>query len=174
MNVPAERTAAEDTAAGASGELETRESVEEAKADLLEVGEGTVKNDTGEYRMTIRRKNDGHYLAAVDFNGKRSQARTFGTAAEAAKWVRSLNSGLSRNESSERKKDCRSEFRQSFSYLNKPASIMARSPYITESSPSAAVLISTVERIAGMQKRSTCANTFSRNRSPIASMTPPP
>lgn len=91
-----QRTAAEDTAAGASGELETRESVEEAKADLLEVGEGKVKNDTGEYRMTIRRKNDGHYLASVDFNGKRSQARTFGTAAEAAEWAAGTVDGQTR------------------------------------------------------------------------------
>jgi hypothetical protein len=41
MNVPAERAAAENTAAGASGELETRESVEEAKAMLVEAEKTT-------------------------------------------------------------------------------------------------------------------------------------
>ena len=79
-----------------NAQLETRETTEEAKQDLLEVGEGKVKNDTGEYRMTIRRKNDGHYLASVDFNGKRSQARTFGTAAEAAEWAAGTVDGQTR------------------------------------------------------------------------------
>ncbi len=70
-----------------SGELETRENTEEAKKDLLEVGEGKVKNNTGEYRMTIRRKRDGHYLASVDRDGRRINAKTFATAAEAAEWA---------------------------------------------------------------------------------------
>ena len=56
-------------------------------AELSDVSEAWLKNDTGEYYAKIRRKNDGHYLASVDFNGKRSQARTFGTAAEAAEWA---------------------------------------------------------------------------------------
>lgn len=69
------------------GELETRENAEEAKKDLLEVGEGQVKNDTGDYTMKLRLKRNGMYLASVEINGRRDAASTFHSAQEAAEWA---------------------------------------------------------------------------------------
>lgn len=71
--------------------------MENARAELLEVGEATVRNDTGTYIMKVRKKGD-KYQAQVFKNGKLDKSRTFNTALEASDyaigWVQGRTNGI--------------------------------------------------------------------------------
>lgn len=69
---------------------------EALEAELNEIGEAKLRNDTGEYRARLRRKNEGGVLLTVDRDGKRDLSRTFGNAEEAAAFARAYIDGQTR------------------------------------------------------------------------------
>ena len=72
------------------------ENMDAARADLLDVGEATVRNDTGTYIMKVRKKGD-RYQAQIFKNGKLDKSQSFPSAQEAADyavdWVKGRTEG---------------------------------------------------------------------------------
>lgn len=69
--------------------------MEKARAELLEVGEATVRNDTGTYILKVRKKGD-KYQAQVFRNGVLDKSRTFDTPQEAAEFAAGWVDGRTR------------------------------------------------------------------------------
>ena len=70
---------------------------EEVKENLLAFGTARMTNDTGEYKLTLREKyKAGRFLATVERDGKRLQAKTFASEREAAEWAVGVVEGQTR------------------------------------------------------------------------------
>ncbi len=61
-------------------------------AELMEVGEATVENDSGKYTLQVRRKGEG-YQARISRDGRLDRVQTFETPQEAAEYALSYVDG---------------------------------------------------------------------------------
>jgi len=66
---------------------------EDLEAELNDIGEARIRNDTGEYTARIRAKTDSGYLLTINRDGKRDTSRSFGNMGEAAAYAASYIEG---------------------------------------------------------------------------------